>query len=57
MGGIPQRARDGGAVMSMDERDREFTAFLKAQWQAVDLVKVNVRDEVPKPDVMPVGQA
>jgi len=39
-----------------DKRDKEFTAFLKAQWQAVDIVKGNVRDEVPKPDVMPVAK-
>lgn len=38
-----------------DKRDREFTAFLKAQWKAVDIVKGNVRDEQPKPDVIPVA--
>jgi len=38
-----------------DERDKEFTAFLKAQWKAVDIVKGKVRDEEPKPDVMPVA--
>jgi len=38
-----------------DKRDKEFTAFLKAQWKAVDLVKGEVRDEAPKPDVMPVA--
>jgi len=38
-----------------DKRDKEFTAFLKAQWKAVDIVKGNARDEEPKPDVMPVA--
>lgn len=40
-----------------DKRDEEFTAFLKAQWKAVDIVKGEVRDEAPKPDVMPVASA
>ncbi|MBL4712273.1 MAG: hypothetical protein JKX75_07220 [Gammaproteobacteria bacterium] len=39
-----------------DKRDKEFTTFLKAQWKAVDIVKGNVRDEAPKPDVMPVAK-
>ena len=39
-----------------DERDREFTAFLKAQWKAVDLLKGKRRDETPKPVVMPVAK-
>jgi hypothetical protein len=38
-----------------DKRDKEFTAFLKAHWKAVDIVKGEVRDEAPKPDVMPVA--
>jgi len=38
-----------------DKRDKEFTAFLKSQWTAVDIVKGEVRDEAPKPDVMPVA--
>jgi len=38
-----------------DKRDKEFTDFLKAQWKAVDVVKGEVRDEAPKPDVMPVA--
>jgi hypothetical protein len=38
-----------------DARDKEFTAFLKANWKAVDLVQGEVRDESPKPDVMPVA--
>ncbi|VAW54742.1 hypothetical protein MNBD_GAMMA06-570 [hydrothermal vent metagenome] len=37
-----------------DKRDKDFTNFLKAQWKAVDIVKGKVRDEAPKPDVMPV---
>ncbi len=36
-----------------DKRDKEFTAFLKTQWQAVDMLKGSERDEVPKPDVVP----
>ncbi|PCI07216.1 MAG: hypothetical protein COB77_05155 [Gammaproteobacteria bacterium] len=39
-----------------DKRDKAFTVFLKAQWKAVDIVKGNVRDEAPKPDVMPVAR-
>ena len=39
-----------------DKRDKEFTAFLKAHWIAVDIVKGEVRDEEPKPDVMPVAK-
>lgn len=39
-----------------DKRDKEFTAFLKAHWKAVDIVKGEVRDEDPKPDVMPVAE-
>jgi len=38
-----------------DKRDKEFTDFLKSQWKAVDVVKGEVRDEAPKPDVMPVA--
>ena len=38
-----------------DKRDREFTDFLKAQWKPVDIVAGDVRDEVPKPAVMPVA--
>ena len=38
-----------------DKRDKEFTAFLKAHWTAVDIVKGEVRDEAPKPEVMPVA--
>lgn len=38
-----------------DKRDKEFTDFLKAHWKAVDIVKGEVRDEAPKPDVMPVA--
>ena len=39
-----------------DKRDKEFTRFLKSQWKAVDIVKGDVRDEKPKPDVMPVAR-
>jgi len=39
-----------------DARDKEFTAFLKAQWKPVDIVKGGVRDEAPKPVVMPVAK-
>lgn len=38
-----------------DQRDREFTAFLKAQWKAIDILKGEIRDKHPKPDVMPVA--
>jgi len=38
-----------------DKRDKEFTAFLKANWKAVDIVEGDVRDESPKPVVMPVA--
>ena len=39
-----------------DKRDKEFTAFLKSQWKPVDIVKGEVLDEAPKPDVMPVAE-
>ena len=38
-----------------DKRDKEFAAFLKTNWKAVDLVKGEIRDGSPKPDVMPVA--
>ncbi|MBE9567992.1 MAG: hypothetical protein IMF14_04800 [Proteobacteria bacterium] len=38
-----------------DKRDKEFTVFLKAHWTAIDLLKGKVRDEAPKPDIMPVA--
>ena len=38
-----------------DERDREFTAFLKEHWREVELLKGFVRDDKPKPVVMPVA--
>ena len=38
-----------------DKRDKEFTAFLKTQWKAVDIVKGEVHDIEPKPDVLPVA--
>ncbi len=39
-----------------DERDREFTAFLKEHWREVELLKGVVRDEKPKPIIMPVAK-
>ena len=39
-----------------DERDREFTAFLKEHWREVEMLKGYVRDDQPKPDVMPVAK-
>jgi len=39
-----------------DERDREFTAFLKEHWREVEVLKGFVRDEKPKPVVMPVAK-
>jgi len=36
-----------------DERDREFTAFLKAHWREMRLLYGVVRDETPKPNVIP----
>ena len=39
-----------------DERDREFTAFLKEHWREIELIKGFVRDEKPKPVVMPVAK-
>lgn len=38
-----------------DKRDKEFTAFLKAQWQEIDLLKGVELDPAPKPVVMPVA--
>ena len=38
-----------------DKRDREFTAFLKMHWKAIEIVKGEKLDEAPKPDVMPVA--
>jgi len=38
-----------------DKRDKEFIAFLKTHWKAVDIVKGEVRDTAPKPDVLPVA--
>jgi hypothetical protein len=38
-----------------DERDKDFSAFLKTQWKEVDILKGEVRDEQPKPDVMPIA--
>ena len=38
-----------------DERDREFIGFLKQQWKEFGVSKGLVRDEVPKPAVIPVA--
>ena len=38
-----------------DARDKEFTAFLRANWTAIDLVQGEARDESPKPDIIPVA--
>ena len=39
-----------------DERDKEFTEFLKTQWKEMELLKGFRRDESPKPVVMPVAR-
>lgn len=39
-----------------DERDREFTAFLKEHWREIELMKGFVRDDRPKPLVIPVAR-
>ena len=39
-----------------DERDREFTEFLQEHWRAIDLQQGFVRDQKPKPVVMPVAK-
>ena len=39
-----------------DERDREFTDFLKKQWREMELLRGNVRDETPKPVTIPVAK-
>ncbi len=39
-----------------DERDKEFTEFLKTQWKEMELLKGFRRDERPKPVVMPVAK-
>lgn len=36
-----------------DERDREFTAFLKQHWREMRTLKGVVRDKTPKPRVIP----
>ena len=38
-----------------DERDRDFTDFLKTQWKAVEILKAEAHDLAPKPDVIPVA--
>ncbi len=39
-----------------DERDKEFTEFLKTQWKEMELLTGFKRDESPKPVVMPVAK-
>jgi len=39
-----------------DERDKEFTEFLKTQWREMELLTGFKRDESPKPVVMPVAK-
>lgn len=51
--GISQQHQDFYAYR--DKRDKEFTAFLKAQWKAVDVLQGMRRDTTPKPLVMPVA--
>ena len=36
-----------------DERDREFTEFLKAHWKEMKLLEGIERDKTPKPRVVP----
>jgi hypothetical protein len=38
-----------------DKRDQEFTSFLKTQWKEMQTFKGEVRDDTPKPKVMPVA--
>jgi hypothetical protein len=39
-----------------DERDREFTDFLKKQWRELELLRGFVRDDSPKPVKIPVAK-
>jgi hypothetical protein len=39
-----------------DERDREFTVFLQEHWREIELIKGFVRDDRPKPLVIPVAK-
>jgi len=39
-----------------DERDKEFTEFLKIQWKEMELLTGFKRDESPKPVVMPIAK-
>jgi len=48
-----QGARDRQFQEFKDERDREFTAFLKEHWRKMRLLEGMVRDDTPKPDVIP----
>ena len=38
-----------------DKRDQEFTLFLKTQWKEIQTFQGVVRDEKPKPKVMPIA--
>ncbi|TNF36007.1 MAG: hypothetical protein EP315_04840 [Gammaproteobacteria bacterium] len=38
-----------------DKRDKEFTGFLKQQWKEMQTFQGLVRDETPKPVVMPIA--
>ena len=38
-----------------DERDREFSDFLRTQWQEFQTFRGIKRDPTPKPDVIPVA--
>ncbi len=51
--GVSQQKQDFYAYR--DKRDKAFTAFLKAQWKAVDVLQGMRRDTTPKPLVMPVA--
>lgn len=48
-----QGERDRQFQEFKDERDRQFTAFLKEHWRKMRLLEGMVRDETPKPDVIP----
>ena len=38
-----------------DKRDKDFTGFLKQQWKEMQTFQGLVRDETPKPVVMPIA--
>lgn len=43
-------------IQYRDERDREFSSYLKNQWQEMQVFQGLVRDKTPKPDKIPVAQ-